>query len=101
MSSPPIMTLPVVGLRNPETMRRIVVLPQPDGPRIEKNSPALILRSLGSTAVKSPNLMETETSATSLPRAVCKSIASSPAQDGNAIRTGRRGGHPVRFVKSP
>ena len=34
--------VPVDGSRKPEIIRRIVVLPQPEGPRIEKNSPALI-----------------------------------------------------------
>ena len=40
MMSSPIRMLPPAGLRKPEIMRRMVVLPQPEGPRIEKNSPA-------------------------------------------------------------
>ncbi len=68
MSSPPMSTRPVVGSRKPEIIRRIVVLPQPDGPRIEKNSPARTVRSVGWTAVKSPNRIETPSSVTSLPR---------------------------------
>ena len=52
MSSPLIRMRPVPGARNPETARRIVVLPQPDGPSTEKNSPARIVMSVGCTAVK-------------------------------------------------
>ena len=42
IGSPPIAIVPVDGSRKPEIIRRIVVLPQPEGPRIEKNSPARI-----------------------------------------------------------
>jgi hypothetical protein len=42
-----------------------VVLPQPDGPRNEKNSPFLILSDAELTAVKLPNLMVTRSSSTS------------------------------------
>ena len=47
IDSPPIKMSPVLGSRKPEIIRRIVVLPQPDGPRMEKNSPALIVRLVG------------------------------------------------------
>ena len=40
-------------------MRRMVVLPQPDGPRMEKNSPARMFRSVSWTAVNSPNRIDT------------------------------------------
>ncbi len=30
----------MVGVSNPAIMRSVVVLPQPDGPSIEKNSPS-------------------------------------------------------------
>ena len=49
----------VVGSMNPETMRRMVVLPQPEGPRNEKNSPSSIVRSRLRTAVKSPKRFAT------------------------------------------
>ena len=41
---------PVVGLSKPAIIRSVVVLPQPDGPSIEKNSPAPIVKSASSTA---------------------------------------------------
>ena len=41
--APPISTCPCDGSKNPEMVRRIVVLPQPDGPRKLKNSPFLII----------------------------------------------------------
>ena len=54
MSRPPIRTAPWVGSMKPEIIRRMVVLPQPEGPRKEKNSPALIVTSTLSTARKAP-----------------------------------------------
>ena len=42
MSLPSIMMTPEEMSSNPAMVRRSVVLPQPDGPRSEKNSPALI-----------------------------------------------------------
>ena len=38
-SSPPTRTVPEVGSLNPAIIRSVVVLPQPDGPSSEKNSP--------------------------------------------------------------
>src|SRR5580700_5337459 len=45
---------PDVGSSNPATSRRVVVLPQPDGPRSEKNSPPATDRSMLSTAAAWP-----------------------------------------------
>ena len=45
MSRPPTLMRPAVGSSNPAIMRSVVVLPQPDGPMIEKNSPRSICRS--------------------------------------------------------
>src|SRR4051812_46767740 len=45
-------------------MRRSVVLPQPDGPRSVRNSPCRIVRSIRSTAVKSPKRLVTFLSST-------------------------------------
>ena len=39
-SLPPMTIVPAVGASKPAIMRSIVVLPQPDGPRKETNSPA-------------------------------------------------------------
>ena len=41
---------PEVGCSNPAIMRIRVVLPQPEGPRIEKNSPGATLNVTSSTA---------------------------------------------------
>ena len=46
---------PRSGCSNPAIIRSVVVLPQPDGPSIEKNSPPACARSMPSTAVTSPN----------------------------------------------
>ena len=41
---------PALGSSKPAIMRTSVVLPQPDGPRIEKNSPGLTTKLTSSTA---------------------------------------------------
>ena len=56
---------PAVGCSKPAIMRRQVVLPEPDGPSSEKNSPACTDRFTCSTAVTEPNRLLTSTSATS------------------------------------
>ena len=50
-SAPPRKTRPAVGSSKPAIIRSTVVLPEPDGPSIEKNSPSRISRSRSSTAV--------------------------------------------------
>src|SRR5579875_190071 len=45
---------PAVGSSKPPIIRSVVVLPQPDGPSSEKNSPSPITRSTPSTAVTTP-----------------------------------------------
>src|ERR1041385_8286992 len=45
---------PPSGWRNPASSRSVVVLPQPDGPSSETNSPSPISRSRRSTAAASP-----------------------------------------------
>src|SRR3954469_1505846 len=42
--------VPLVGCSNPAIIRSTVVLPEPDGPSIEKNSPDPTVRSTSSTA---------------------------------------------------
>src|SRR3990172_5355995 len=46
--------LPEVGWSNPAIRRRLVVLPDPDGPSRVKNSPSRTSRSMLSTALTSP-----------------------------------------------
>ena len=50
MFSPYSRTWPDVGCSKPAIIRSVVVLPQPDGPSSEKNSPVSIARSTRSTA---------------------------------------------------
>ena len=59
-SSPPRKTFPDVGASKPAIIRSTVVLPDPDGPSIEKNSPSRISRSRSSTAVTAPNRFVTD-----------------------------------------
>ena len=46
--------MPASGVSNPAIMRSVVVLPHPDGPSIEKNSPPGIVNDTSSTAVTEP-----------------------------------------------
>src|SRR6476620_10101725 len=53
MSVPSRRISPEVGCSKPAIIRRVVVFPQPEGPRSEKNSPAGMWRSMPATAVTS------------------------------------------------
>src|SRR5438874_1866440 len=55
MSSPASTTSPASGSTSPATMRSTVLLPQPDGPRRERNSPGAASRETSSTATTAPN----------------------------------------------
>src|SRR5690349_21337238 len=55
MSLSPSWMVPEVGVSRPATIRRVVVLPQPDGPSRAKNDPVGMSRASDFTAVKSPN----------------------------------------------
>src|SRR5262249_32673952 len=48
------MIVPSSGVSKPAIMRRVVVLPEPDGPSMVKNSPWAMSRSTPSTATTSP-----------------------------------------------
>ena len=52
--APADLDVPLVGSSKPAIMRSVVVLPQPDGPMIEKNSAVPISRSRLATATRSP-----------------------------------------------
>ena len=54
--------LPPVGCSKPAIMRSVVVLPQPDGPSIVKNSPSAIGNDASRTASTVPKLFETPSS---------------------------------------
>src|SRR5882672_9812990 len=52
-SSAPRKMRPEVGNSNPAIMRKVVVLPQPDGPSRQKNSPSRTVKVESCTATKS------------------------------------------------
>ena len=54
MGWPSTAIVPPVGLSKPAIMRSSVVLPQPDGPSREKNSPSPIVTVASSSALKAP-----------------------------------------------
>ena len=47
--------MPAVGSSKPAIIRSTVVLPEPDGPSMEKNSPSAMSRSMPATAWTGPN----------------------------------------------
>jgi hypothetical protein len=49
--------LPEVGSSRPAIMRSVVVLPQPDGPSRQKNSPSATVKVESFTAMKSPKAL--------------------------------------------
>src|SRR5437879_4555071 len=56
---PATMTSPAVVRSRPAIIRKVVVLPQPDGPRRQTTSPAATERSTSFTATKVPNFLVT------------------------------------------
>src|SRR6202158_3558488 len=56
-SSPPSRMRPDVGNSSPAIMRSVVVLPQPEGPSRQKNSPLAIVNVESCTATKSLNAL--------------------------------------------
>src|SRR4051794_21329703 len=59
MSPSPISTRPAVGSSRPDTIRSVVVLPQPDAPSSAKNEPCGIVSVKPLTAVKPPKRLVT------------------------------------------
>ena len=61
-SRPPTMTTPVVGCTSPLTSRKMVDLPQPDGPTSATNSPSairsVVFASAGTALAPRPNVTE-------------------------------------------
>src|ERR1043165_2875597 len=58
---------PLLGCSKPAIIRSVVVLPHPDGPSMEKNSPPGICRLMPSTAVTSLNSLTRSTPSPSPP----------------------------------
>ena len=59
MGCPSMKISPVVGVSKPASIRSKVVLPQPEGPSSEKNSPRRISKLTSSTAFTGPKCFET------------------------------------------
>src|SRR3954451_15267474 len=64
-STPPMRISPSSGCSKPAIIRREVVLPHPDGPSSEMNSPCRTWKDTASTAVRSPNRFVTVRNSTS------------------------------------
>ena len=61
-------------------MRRVVVLPQPDGPSSVKNSPGGMCRSMPSTATTSPKAFVSSSSST-----LALHVSTSEGRDGGRV----------------
>src|SRR6185295_11986976 len=81
-------TSPVLAVSSPATMRRNVVLPQPEGPTTEMNSPRSTARLMSESACRSPN---------ALPRCWIASLGTARSVLGPghelAFEPGETGGH--------
>src|SRR5258705_12149981 len=60
--SPSSKTRPAAGSSRPAVMRKVVVLPQPEGPRMTKNTPWSTVKSTPLTAANVPNDLATPSS---------------------------------------
>src|SRR6266508_2427795 len=81
MSTPSSRIWPSSGRSNPAISRSVVVLPQPEGPSSEKNSPEGIDRLIPATAVTSANRFTRSTRTTSPPARIA-------GPDGSAVGRG-------------
>ena len=71
ITSPSISIVPAVGAMKPAIMRKVVVLPQPEGPSSETSSPSSSVRLKSSTAATPPKTRETWRSTSRLMRLSC------------------------------
>src|SRR5690242_459491 len=76
MSSPPRVTRPWSGCSKPAMIRSVVVLPEPEGPSMVKNSPAVTCKSTLSTATTSPYVFLIPATATSAAKAALEDVES-------------------------
>src|SRR5579862_3197237 len=74
MSSPSSETVPASGCSKPAITLRVVVLPEPDGPRSVKNSPAPTCRFTSSTAATPPNCFRIPATPTSAAKAAFQDV---------------------------
>src|SRR5438874_12924340 len=91
---------PRSGVSNPAIIRRVVVLPHPDGPSIEKNEPPGISKETSFTATTSPKAFVTLSTTTSPPSGSAAGVGSvgsissvlldiDPVETGQAVRQER------------
>src|SRR3954471_4885888 len=92
---PAISTVPAVGCSKPAISRRLVVLPQPGGPRKEWKEPRFRAKEMPSTAATSPKCLLTRSNRTSMPSSAiipAPALESVPAASKNARACGNYAG---------
>ena len=80
---------PRSGCSKPAIIRRQVVLPEPEGPSIEKNSPSRTSRSTPSTATTSPKRLTTPSSRTAMSGVGGRRVIGAAARTKRSPRRGR------------
>src|SRR6056297_3751944 len=85
---PPIRISPSVGSRRPAIMRRLVVLPQPDGPRSVTNAPSGISSDERCTAVNVPKRLTMLFKVTELIHGLQRRIMGATSPDAQGGGTG-------------
>src|SRR6185436_5089948 len=98
MSSPAIRTTPDDGAVKPPMMFNVVVLPHPEGPSRQKNSPSRISRSRGCNATMSAKFLVTPRSSIALPSLLVSAagVERSPST-GKLVNTHRPSGASARL----
>src|SRR6266568_7933731 len=79
MSAPRSRIRPAEGVTKPAIIRRMVVLPQPDGPTSDNNSPFSTLSETGPIVVAAPNDFSSDWSSTSITPAALATAATGTA----------------------
>src|SRR5579863_2971391 len=89
---------PLSTFSNPAIIRRVVVLPQPDGPRREKNSPGRTVRDRSCTTFLTPVGLLKDLSTRSRTTAAAPSLRSRGASPSSvlAVVTTSGGAYPLR-----
>src|SRR5450759_2276284 len=93
--------VPDVGAMNPAIMRRVVVLPQPEGPSSETSSPSSRARLKFSTAVKLPKVRDTLRSTSLLMRPPPNCCLGCQVEIVGARRQSRAVASPLRGAPAP
>src|SRR5688572_17678734 len=92
---------PASGSSNPASIRKVVVLPQPEGPSSDRNSPTSTFRSMPSTAVTVPKRLVTPANSTEPTAAILSQLPTADVSPDSGCETGRMSVDRRDFGKEP